>query len=68
MVAVVVDYGHAAHFAAHLKAAIDTAEGGKAGGDRVRRDPKLHADGDRGRGVQYVVASRHVQFERPQRP
>ena len=68
MVAVVVHHRNAARLAALLEAPVHAAKVAEPLGNLFRRNLKLVRDGHRGRGVQHIVASGHVQLEGPQRP
>ena len=61
MVAVVVDDGDAVPLADLGEAALDAAELGERGADLVVGDFQLMRDGDRGGGVERVVAAGHRQ-------
>ena len=63
MMSVIVHNRDAAFLAAHLEAPVDAAEGGQAFADGVGLDFEFHGDGDRGHGIEHVVASGDAQRE-----
>ena len=62
VMSVIVHNGDSALLAAHLKAPVDAAEGGETFADDVGLDFEFHGDGDRGHGVEHVVAARDAQM------
>ncbi len=63
MMAVVVDDGHAASLAAHLKTAIDARVAGDGRADRFQLDVEFQADRDSRRGVEHVVNAGHAEVK-----
>ena len=66
MMAVIVDHGHAALRAAHLKSPVDATESCQRLANRLDRNLEFQADSDRGGGVQHVVRAGDVQVEAAQ--
>src|ERR1035437_9431553 len=63
VVSVIVHDGDAALVAAHLEAAIDSAEGREALADGVGLDIEFHGNGDGGHGIEHVVEAGDTQGE-----
>ncbi len=63
MVAVIVNHAYVGGAAAQLKTTIDAAEALQAFANEVRGNVQAHAHRHRGRGIEHVVVSRHLQVE-----
>ena len=63
VVAVVVDDGDAPNAALDLKAPVDATKRRQPGGDLLRRELQLDGDGDRGGGVEDVVAAGDMEVK-----
>ena len=67
MMGVIIDYGIARARCDHLKAARYTAKGGESLGDGIGWDSELGGNGDGGKGVLQIKATRNLQVKLAER-